>query len=69
MDLNAAITVNGNPVNSGSPSGLIGLSVGTNVISVAVVSANTAVTNNYALTVTRIAPNSNASLVSFSLKR
>ena len=52
-DANATITVNGNTVTSGSPSGAISLSLGANVITTVVVSANTTVTNTYALTVTR----------------
>jgi autotransporter-associated beta strand protein len=63
-DPGATITVNGNIVTSGSPSGPISLSVGTNVITNVVVSADTTVTNTYALTVTRTAISTNANLAS-----
>ena len=49
-DANAAITVNGNPVTSGSPSGDISLSVGANTITTVVVSQDLSATTTYTVT-------------------
>ena len=54
-DANATITVNGNPVASGSPSGAIALSVGANVITTEVTAEDGSTTKTYTLTVTRAA--------------
>lgn len=51
----ATITVNGNPVASGSPSGSIALSVGANVITTLVTAQNGVTTKTYTVTVTRAA--------------
>jgi autotransporter-associated beta strand protein len=59
---NAAITVNGSPVASGNPSDPISLNVGANLITTRVVSENLTTTNEYTLTVTRIAGGTNAQL-------
>jgi hypothetical protein len=61
-DANATITVNGNPVASGSPSGAIALSVGANVISTQVTAEDGSTTKTYTLTVTRGAASTNADL-------
>ena len=55
-DATAGVTVNGTAVASGSPSGLINLSVGTNPITVSVISQGSAATNVYGVTVNRAAP-------------
>ncbi len=55
-DTNATITVNGSPVASGHPSGAISLNPGNNAIATVVVSADTAATNTYTLSVMRNAP-------------
>ncbi len=56
----ATITVNGTPVTSGSASAAIPLSVGSNIINIAVSANGTTVT--YSITVTRSAASSNALL-------
>ena len=61
-DANATITVNGNPVASGSPSGAIALSVGANVITTEVTAEDGSTTKTYTLTVTRGAASTNADL-------
>ena len=53
---NATITVNGNAVVSGSASSPINLSVGSNIITIVVVSPDLSTTNTYTLTVTRTLP-------------
>jgi autotransporter-associated beta strand protein len=61
-DPNATITVDGNTVTSGTSSSLVGLSVGSNVITTVVVSQDLSVTKTYTLTVTRAPASSNANL-------
>ena len=61
-DAGATITVNGNPVTSGSPSGAISLSVGANVITTEVTAEDTVTIKTYTLTVTRAAASTNADL-------
>ena len=51
----ATITVNGTPVTSGSPSGSINLSVGTNTITIFVTGQDGIATKTYTITVTRAA--------------
>jgi hypothetical protein len=58
----ATITVNSNPVASGSPSDAIALSVGANVISTEVTAEDGSTTKTYTLTVTREAASTNADL-------
>ncbi len=65
-DLNASLQVNGQPNVSGSPSSLLNLSVGTNVITTVVVSADASVTNTYTLNVVRPAASPNAYLSSLA---
>lgn len=60
-DVNATVTVDGDPVTSGSASGAIGLNIGTNAIPVVVTAQNGTTTSTYTVTVTR-APSSDASL-------
>jgi uncharacterized repeat protein (TIGR02543 family) len=52
---NATITVNGTSVTSGSASGAISLSVGSNIITVVVTAQDGATTSTYTVTVTRAA--------------
>jgi len=52
-DTNATITVNGNPVVSGSPSGANSLSAGANTITTVVTAQDTVTTKTYTITVTR----------------
>ena len=59
-DPTATITVNGNPVASGSPSGAIALAVGPNVITTVVTAQDTTTMKTYTVTVTRAAASSNA---------
>jgi hypothetical protein len=54
-DGNATITVNGNAVTSGNPSGSIALSVGANVITTVVTAQDATTTKTYTVTVTRAA--------------
>ena len=67
LDSNATVTVNGNPVTSGSPSGPVALAVGPNTITVVVTpefgpfSINSGTPKTYTVVVTR-APSSNADL-------
>ena len=62
VEAGATITVNGNAVTSGSPSGSISLAVGTNVINTVVTSPNGSVTRTYKLTATREPLSTNAYL-------
>jgi len=52
-DANASITVNGTPVNSGSTSGFIALTIGTNTITIVVTAQDGTTTKTYTVTVTR----------------
>lgn len=52
-DAGATITVNGNPVASGSPSGPIALNVGNNTITIVVTAADTTTTKTYTINVIR----------------
>ena len=61
-DATATVTVNSNPVTSGSPSGPIALAVGPNVITTVVTAQDTTTMKTYTVTVTRAAPSSNADL-------
>ena len=54
---NAAVTVNGNPVTSGSASAPVSLSVGPNSIPVVVTAEDGTTTTTYTITVTRLAAN------------
>ena len=54
VDASAVITINGNPVNSGTPSAPIALHAGVNVINVLVVAEDGVTTKNYTVTATRI---------------
>lgn len=54
-DVNSAITVNGNAVTSGSPSGSIALAEGPNVITTVVTAQDAVTTKTYTVTVTRAA--------------
>jgi autotransporter-associated beta strand protein len=58
----ATIRVNGSIVASGSPSGAISLSIGSNVITTQVTSQDLSSTKTYTLTVTRPTPSTNANL-------
>ncbi len=55
-DAGATITVNGNPVTSGNPSGSISLNVGNNMITVVVTAADTTTMKTYTINVIRAAP-------------
>ncbi|WP_053253257.1 putative Ig domain-containing protein [Ensifer adhaerens] len=55
-DSGATVSVNNNPVASGSPSGLISLGVGTNSISVTVTAQDRSTQKTYSVTVTRGTP-------------
>jgi trimeric autotransporter adhesin len=55
VDVNSTITVNGNAVTSGSPSGSIVLAVGPNVITTVVTAQDAVTTKTYTVTVTRAA--------------
>lgn len=61
-DAGATITVNGDPVASGTPSDAIALGVGDNLITTRVVAENLTATNDYVVTVTRAPPGTNALL-------
>ena len=61
-DGTATITVNGNPVASGNPSGATSLNVGANIITTVVTAQDMSTTNSYTLTVTRAVGGTNASL-------
>jgi fibronectin type 3 domain-containing protein len=61
-DPSATITVNGATVASGSASGPISLSIGSNTVTTVVVSYNLSLTNTYTLAVTREAASTNATL-------
>ncbi|HEU0208320.1 MAG TPA: cadherin-like beta sandwich domain-containing protein, partial [Candidatus Udaeobacter sp.] len=52
-DPNATITVNGNPVASGTPSGSIALNVGSNIITVVVTAQDTTTMKTYTINVIR----------------
>jgi hypothetical protein len=66
-DGGATVKVNGVAVASGSPSGAIALSVGSNVIATVVTAQNGTTTKSYAITVTRAAPAAgNADLASLA---
>ncbi len=54
-DVNSTITVNGNPVTSGSPSGSITLNVGSNTITTIVTAQDAVTTKTYTVNVTRAA--------------
>ena len=54
-DVNSTITVNGNAVTSGTPSGAIALAVGPNVITTVVTAQDAVTTKTYTVTVTRAA--------------
>ena len=54
-DANAAISVNGTPVNSGSASSSISLSTGTNTVTVTVTASDAVTVTSYTLTVYRMA--------------
>jgi trimeric autotransporter adhesin len=54
-DINSTITVNGNAVTSGNPSGGIALSVGANIITTVVTAQDAVTTKTYTVTVTRAA--------------
>jgi hypothetical protein len=54
-DAGATITVNGNAVTSGSPSGAIALNVGSNIITTIVTAADLTTTKTYTVDVTRLA--------------
>lgn len=58
-DNGASVTVNGQPAVSGSPSGAISLSEGSNTVTVEVRSHDGITTQRYTITVTRAAPASN----------
>jgi gliding motility-associated-like protein len=60
-DVNATVTVNGVPVTSGTASGVIGLSVGTNTITTIVTAQDGTTTDTYTIVITR-GPSSNATL-------
>ena len=67
-DANATVTVNGSAVTSGSPSGALGLSVGTTGIVVLVTAQDGIAQTTYTVNVTRAAPAStNASLSGIAL--
>ena len=61
-DSNATVTVNGNVVVSGQPSGAITLNPGANVITVVVTGADMIATKTYTVTVTRLSNNGDLSL-------
>ena len=55
-NLNATITVNGNPVASGNPSGSIALNAGSNIVTTIVTAQDAVTTKTYTVNVTRAAP-------------
>ena len=55
-DVTSTVTVNGTPVTSGTASGVINLSVGTNAITVTVTAQNGTTTKTYTVNVTRSTP-------------
>ncbi len=65
-DTGATVTVAGNAVNSGSASGPIALSVGSNAITVRVTAEDTTTTKDYTVTVTRQAAGSTPTTTAFS---
>ncbi|MBD9544758.1 cadherin-like beta sandwich domain-containing protein [Ensifer sp. ENS04] len=54
-DGNASVTVNGNPVSSGSASGSIGLTPGMNIVTITVTAQDGIAAQSYTLSVTRLA--------------
>lgn len=67
-DINAAITVNGSDVDSGSPSQAVALSTGNNTITVVVTAQDGTTTKTYTIAVTKLSePSHNANLANLSL--
>jgi len=64
---NATITVNGDPATSGQSYGPINLAVGSNLITVVGTAEDGSTQQSYAITLTRTAPSSDASLSAISL--
>jgi len=65
-DPHATITVNGTPVSSGSPSGTISLSVGSNTITIIVTGQDGVTTKTYTITVTRLSNDATLSALTIS---
>lgn len=68
-DVTAAVTVGGNPVNSGTASAAIALTIGSNNIPVAVTAEDGSTVKTYTIIVTRSAPSSNANLSDLTLSK
>ena len=66
-DPGAKVAINGHAVASGSSSGSIALNVGKNVIKTVVTAENGTTVKTYTVTLTRLAPSSNAFLASMTL--
>lgn len=62
----ATITVNGNPVNSGIPSGPINLNVGGNLITLFVTAQDLVTTKTYSLNVNRDSPSNGSTVVNIN---